>query len=159
MDECRVHARTHARTHTHTHTHTHNTHTTHTHTRARTYARARTHARAHTHTPCTHTHTMHTHTHHAHTHTLNWPILLLHVQGAKKSSKTADVSTVPLSFINGVGVSSDAMSEDSDVANERRRINNLKGEELTKSDPLVLMNISKVCTACSSWKLELDQHL
>ena len=138
----------HARTHAHTHTHTRTTHTqhTHTHARARTHAHIRTRAR--------------THTHHAHTHTLNWPILLLHVQGAKKSSKTADVCTVPpLSFINGVGVSSDAMSEDSDVANERRRINNLTGEELTKSDPLVLMNISKVCTACSSWKLELDQHL
>ncbi|XP_070191694.1 phospholipid-transporting ATPase ABCA3-like [Littorina saxatilis] len=60
-----------------------------------------------------------------------------------RKNKTRDVSTVPLSFINGNGVSSDAMAEDDDVANERRRINNSSPEELNKTDPLVLMNLTK----------------
>ena len=71
------------------------------------------------------------------------------VQGGKRSSKTGDIPAVPLAFINGVGVSSDAMSEDSDVANERKRLNAQQREELGKTDPLVLMNLSKVCATCS----------
>ena len=68
----------------------------------------------------------------------------LAVTQGRGTKKTADISPVPLSFINGHGVGSDVMMEDSDVANERRRLNSMRREELSKSDPLVLVNLNKV---------------
>ncbi|XP_076469399.1 phospholipid-transporting ATPase ABCA3-like [Babylonia areolata] len=72
--------------------------------------------------------------------------LKAYLKGGQRQRKTSDV---PMAFVNGVGVSSDDMMEDSDVAAERSRLYQQRQQgggsrgDVTRSDPLVIMDLHK----------------